>query len=152
MNVFAPDGTRIGTRSNSENSVVWTGELISNTQYSVSLWTVSGAVDYTTTIEIDPIFAIATQPINQNVTEGQQASFTVEATGGDALSYQWFVNGSRIDGETRDSVTVFSALLAENGDEYSVEVSNGVDTIVSDVAVLTAVSYTHLTLPTICSV
>ena len=137
MNVFAPDGTNIGTRSNSENSVIWTGELNSNTQYSVSLWTVSGAVDYTATIEADLLLAIATQPVNQNVTVGQQANFTVEATGGGTLSYQWFVNGSRLVGETGDSITVFSALLAENGDEYSVEVSNDVDSIVSDVAVLT---------------
>ena len=44
--------------------------------------------------------SINTQPAAQTVTEGQTASFSVEATGTGPLAYQWQKNGTAIDGAT----------------------------------------------------
>src|SRR5258708_5568712 len=43
---------------------------------------------------------ITTQPVNQTVTAGQTASFSVTATGTAPLSYQWQKNGVNIAGAT----------------------------------------------------
>src|SRR5207249_8024356 len=43
---------------------------------------------------------ITTQPVNQTVTAGQSATFTVVAYGTAPLSYQWQKNGANIPGAT----------------------------------------------------
>ena len=43
---------------------------------------------------------ITTQPVNQTVTAGQTATFTVVAGGTAPLSYQWQKNGVNIAGAT----------------------------------------------------
>src|SRR2546426_5689650 len=46
---------------------------------------------------------ISTQPVNQTVTAGQTATFTVVATGTAPLAYQWQKNGANIAGATAAS-------------------------------------------------
>ncbi|MGH7749951.1 MAG: immunoglobulin domain-containing protein, partial [Candidatus Dormibacteria bacterium] len=48
---------------------------------------------------------ITTQPVNQTVTAGQTATFTVVAGGTAPLSYQWQKNGANIAGATGTSYT-----------------------------------------------
>ncbi len=69
---------------------------------------------------------ITRQPENLTVTEGEDAHFKVVATGSATLTYQWFRNGSALEGETNASYTVESASAADNGDMYRCEVSNSV--------------------------
>src|SRR5436305_6982165 len=44
--------------------------------------------------------SIAAQPISQDVSVGQSATFTVAATGTSPFSYQWTKNGNTIGGGT----------------------------------------------------
>src|SRR5215470_15599256 len=46
---------------------------------------------------------ITTQPVNQTVTAGQTATFTVVASGTAKVSYQWQKNGANIAGATSAS-------------------------------------------------
>ena len=53
--------------------------------------------------------AIAAQPADQTVDEGQQATFTVAARGSPAPAFQWQQNGADIPGATKASYTVTAA-------------------------------------------
>lgn len=118
------------------NPGVWTADLIAEQPYSVRMWSVSGVADVTVSIEAIVPIVIQSQPENRLVTEGDNASFFVEATGSGALTYQWFVNDIPLDGETSESLTVLNAALSDDGSMYSVDVSNGVNVVRSEVAFL----------------
>ena len=79
--------------------------------------------------------AIITQPSNQGVIEGQTATFFVEASG-DTLSYQWYKDGALISGATDSAYTTPATVLADNGAEFSVAVTNSYGTDSSDAAIL----------------
>src|SRR5262249_7511472 len=81
--------------------------------------------------------AIVTQPVSQALTVGDNATFTVSATGTDPLSYQWYFNETNtLDGATQQSFTRNNVQLSEAG-KYSVVVSNAINSVTSQVAVLT---------------
>src|SRR5262249_17535466 len=51
--------------------------------------------------------SITSQPVNQTVTVGQNATFTVGASGTQPLSYQWFLNGTNaVSGGTAATLTL----------------------------------------------
>jgi len=81
--------------------------------------------------------AITTQPVDQVVTQGEGATFTVAADGGAGpLSYQWFVNDEFMLGENATSLVVTTTLL-DDGNVYHVVVTDGVDSVQSADATLT---------------
>jgi len=88
-------------------------------------------------MEASVAISIASQPIDREVTEGEDVTFSVAATGSGTLSYQWFANNLPLSGETGDSLTVYAASLNEDGTVYNVEISNDIDTVASDYATLT---------------
>lgn len=65
---------------------------------------------------------ITGQPQDANVSSGSQAVFSVEATANGAMTYQWFKDGDPLDGETTDTLTIASAVKANEGG-YRVNVS-----------------------------
>ena len=79
---------------------------------------------------------ITSQPVSQSVVQGSAATFTVTATGGAPLAYQWKKNGTDIPNATSSSYTTPFTSLADNGAEYSVEVSNDAGKVTSKMVVL----------------
>ena len=79
---------------------------------------------------------IVMDPQSQNVAVGDPASLSVAAVGTPPLSYQWFLNGTNIDGATASSL-VWTNVQLTNAGTYSVLVSNSVGTVMSSNAVLT---------------
>jgi len=71
--------------------------------------------------------AITTQPASQTVTAGQTATFTVVATGTAPLNYQWQKGTTNIAGATSASYTTPATTSADNGSQFRVIVSNGVN-------------------------
>jgi uncharacterized protein (DUF2141 family) len=67
---------------------------------------------------------------------GGTATFLVWATGPFA-SYQWFKNSTLISGATSSGYTTPPLILSDNGARYSVTVTNNVNSVTSDVVVLT---------------
>ncbi|MCF8254483.1 MAG: gliding motility-associated C-terminal domain-containing protein [Bacteroidia bacterium] len=61
---------------------------------------------------------IVLEPITNNRCFGDQFSFTVEATGSDSLSYQWYKNGMPLFGEVADSLLIFSTQFSDTGNYY----------------------------------
>jgi len=90
---------------------------------------------------------ITAQPVNQAVTAGQSATFTVAATGLPPPAYQWrkggvnLNNGGRITGATSATLTISNAQAADAG-TYTVVVSNAGGSVTSQAATLTIGSAT----------
>lgn len=78
---------------------------------------------------------ITTQPKGLSGYWGKSATFQVKVRGSLPLSYQWFKDGIPIDWATNASLSLTNLELTDGGD-YTVEVSNSVDSVVSVPAVL----------------
>jgi Bacterial Ig domain len=80
--------------------------------------------------------SIATQPSSQTVTAGQTAIFFVAATGTAPLNYQWQKNGSAISGATSSNYTTPPTTSSDNGEQFSVVVTNAAGRVTSNLAAL----------------
>lgn len=90
---------------------------------------------YVTGNEAPAAPVITKQPASAAVTEGENVTFAVTATG-DGITYRWYKNGAAIDGATGAAYT-FAAALADNGAVFRCEVSNSAGTVTSNEATLT---------------
>ncbi|NOS70517.1 MAG: hypothetical protein HOP33_11375, partial [Verrucomicrobia bacterium] len=79
---------------------------------------------------------ITTQPQNQAVNIGSNATFTVSATGFGNLAYRWQFNSTNIVGASNTSLVVAN-VQATNAGNYRVVVTNSFSSVTSAVAVLT---------------
>jgi len=79
---------------------------------------------------------IVTQPSNQTVTAGSNATFTVTATGTAPLAYQWQFYGTNLIGETNPSLFL-TAVTASQAGPYAVTITNSLGTTNSQTATLT---------------
>ncbi|HEX3165977.1 MAG TPA: PQQ-dependent sugar dehydrogenase [Chitinophagaceae bacterium] len=91
---------------------------------------------------------ITTQPQSISVSEGNPASFSVTASGSQPLSYQWRKNTSNISGATNSTYTIPAVSPGDAGN-YSVIVSNGAGSAISNDAVLTVTAANQLPTATI---
>src|SRR2546426_4671848 len=80
---------------------------------------------------------ITAQPVNQTVTAGQTATFSVTAAGTAPLAYQWQKNGADISGATAASYTTPVTTTADSGEQFRVAVSNSAGSVTSMPATLT---------------
>lgn len=85
---------------------------------------------------------ITDQPDSRTASVGQSVTFSVTATGSAPLSYQWTRNNVAIAGATGSSYTIPSVAQSDFGVSFRVVVSNAVNSVTSQPAVLTATSNT----------
>ena len=120
--------------------------------YDVVVSNTSGSVTSsvaTLTVRVPP--AITQQPASLVVTQGNNAVFSVAATGDLPLSYQWRfgvpgTGGGDIAGATNSTLTISNAQPANAGN-YRVIVSNPVGVVASVVATLTVNVPPAITVP-----
>jgi PKD repeat protein len=98
----------------------------------------SGILTITTTVTNAPPL-IVTQPQDQTVNQGSDATFSVTATGTLPLAYQWRFNGTNIGGATGSAFTRTNAQLADAG-SYSVVVTNSFGSDTSSNATLSVIT------------
>ncbi len=80
---------------------------------------------------------IVTQPKTLTVSPSEPATFSVEvATSTSPQNYQWLRNGMYIAGATGSSLRISNTACADSATMFSVEVSNGVNTVRSELAQL----------------
>jgi uncharacterized repeat protein (TIGR03803 family) len=90
---------------------------------------------------------ITTQPLSQTCVVGMTVTLTVAALSDEPFSYQWqedgtnLTDGGAIAGSATSSLTISNVTLASDG-TYSVIVSNAIDVVSSDSAVLTVLPVT----------
>jgi hypothetical protein len=83
---------------------------------------------------------ITTNPSNQAVNEGQNATFSVIATSPTPLSYQWQKNGVNIAGAINASYTSPQTTLSDSGSTFRVNVTNPALSVWSSLTTLTVLS------------
>jgi autotransporter-associated beta strand protein len=103
--------------------------LATNLGWSTSTLTNNGS------IAVGYLPAITNQPQGLKVNPGSPASFSVGATGGGTLSYQWRLNGVSIPGATSTVYSLASA-AATNAGNYTAVVANNYGSVTSQVATL----------------
>jgi Abnormal spindle-like microcephaly-assoc'd, ASPM-SPD-2-Hydin/Immunoglobulin domain len=81
--------------------------------------------------------SITTQPTNRTVTVGQPATFSVIASGGPTLTYQWRKNGTPVNGATSASYTTAVTTTSDKGAQFTVVVKNSTGSVTSNPASLT---------------
>ena len=105
--------------------------------YTVVVGNMAGAItSAVATLSLNVPPSISEPPQTLTVNQGENASFSVIATGTAPLSYQWCFNGASISSATASDYTRFNAQPADAG-AYTVVVTNVAGAITSSVAVLT---------------
>jgi hypothetical protein len=90
---------------------------------------------------------LRTQPADATGPENSNVTFRVGAAGAPPFTYQWFSNAVAIADATNAAYTTPLTLYANNGDRYSVAVSNAFSGTLSAGAVLTIIKDTAGALP-----
>jgi len=93
------------------------------------------AVDYAL-LTLPPAVIITSQPTNQTIVSGNNATFSVKAQGAADLYYQWWFGGTNIIGATNSMLTLTNVQLSDGG-SYFVVVTNLYGSTISSNAVLT---------------
>jgi pectate lyase len=109
--------------------------------YSVVVTNVSGTVTSAVAqliVNIPVAPSIITQPADQaNVLPGTTTTFSVQASGSDPLSYQWYYNTNTPLSNGTDANLTITNVQPANGGAYSVVVNNSSGSVTSSVAFLT---------------
>jgi len=85
--------------------------------------------------------SITTQPVSQTLSAGSSTSFSVVASGGGTLSYQWYKDANAISGATSAAYALSNVSTSDAG-SYYVVVSNSAGSATSNTATLTVSSST----------
>ncbi len=80
---------------------------------------------------------ITQQPAAKTVRPGEQAIFSVTATGTLPITYQWYRDNVAISGATGSTYTLSNAQLTDNSASFTVKITNNYGNITSQPAVLT---------------
>lgn len=89
----------------------------------------------------DPV--VSTQPVSVVIPIGEDATFTVTATGDPTLTYQWRKNNVDIPGATSNSYTLTNAQLSDNGAKFRCYIANSIGNVLTGEAVLTVLNNTR---------
>jgi hypothetical protein len=107
--------------------------------YTVTVTNSAGSASASATLTVNAVATlptITTQPQSLTVTNGDNASFSIVASGTAPLIYQWKFNGNKLDGAIATNYVVNNAQPANSGD-YTVDVSNSAGAVTSSPAHLT---------------
>ncbi|MEO7978215.1 PQQ-dependent sugar dehydrogenase [Flavobacterium sp.] len=83
---------------------------------------------------------IGVQPANRTVSIGQSTTFQIVASGNPTPAFQWQRNNVDIAGATQSSYTLTNPVLADNGAQYKVKVTNSAGSVTSNPATLTVIN------------
>jgi glucose/arabinose dehydrogenase len=114
-----------------------TAGLSGNQYRAVATNTAGSATSDAALLIVNSAPTITTQPTNQTAATGQNASFTVAATGTPTPTYQWQVstsggpftnltNGAPYSGVTTATLTITSVTVGLSGNQYRVVATNGI--------------------------
>ena len=132
------DGTTITTSKNpyilTINPTVSTNYTLTSVMGSCGTGTVSGSASVIIGTCATPTL-ISVQPTSKTKCTGSSVAFSVTATGGGTLTYQWKKDGQNVSGANAATLTINNLKPTDLGN-YAVEVTGTCETILSDVAVL----------------
>ena len=134
------NGTPIAGATSSSYTTPATTTADNNSSFTVtvtnSIGSATSSAATLTTVAATNV-AITTQPASQTAYVGQSVQLSVVATGSPMLTYQWQLKGAPIAGATASTYTTPALTSADNGDSFTVAVTNPVNSVTSSAAVLT---------------
>ena len=83
------------------------------------------------------LLTVTTLPVDVTASEGDDAVFSVAATGSGSVSYQWQANGIEIPGATDSELVLTQVALNDSGNTYRVAVTDDSDDTIYASATLT---------------
>lgn len=123
------NGTNLSGATNTSYTVT-NAQNANQGNYSVLVSnSVSSVVSSNALLTVDSLPIISTQPQGESLTVGNNASFSVTASGPPTLSYQWqlnstnLTNNSRISGSQSSGLAITGVLTSDAGN-YSVVITN----------------------------
>jgi len=129
---------RIGGQNRGGTPRFFNGIIDEVRMYNQALTPAQIQADMNTAISTLPGAPLITiQPISQTVIAGETATFSVTASGTTPLNYQWQVNGTAITGASSASYTTLATSTSDNGEQFTVVVSNSAGSVTSSAATLT---------------
>ncbi len=135
------NGASIAGATSSRYTTPATTTADSGSTFAVVVGNAAGnAASATATLTVNALLVrptITTQPVNQTVTAGQTATFSVAASGSTPMTYQWRKNGASIAGATSSSYKTPATTTADNGVTFAVVASNAAGNATSTSATLT---------------
>lgn len=131
------EGTNVLASATNESLTLTNVQAADAGGYTVVVTNVAGsATSVVATLTVGVAPTITAQPSSLVVTQGQDAGFTIAASGSPALGYQWMFNGTNLAGATTNVLTLPAPLPAASGG-YSAVVTNAYGAVTSSVATLT---------------
>jgi uncharacterized repeat protein (TIGR01451 family) len=130
------DGTSIPNATNATLIIASVQASIAGT-YSVVVSNIAGFITSSNavlTLTLPP--TITQEPVSASTTPGASVMFTIGATGGLPLSYQWQFNGGNLSGATNATLTLSNVQTNQAG-SYAMVVTNAAGSTISSDAVLT---------------
>jgi len=127
------NGSDIADATGSSYTTPPTVATDNNSLFSVVITNAAGSVisnDAKLIVRTAP--TITAPPVNQRVSAGQTATFSVTASGTTPLTYQWRKNRINITNATRRTYTTPPTTIADHGSTYSVVVTNSVGSATSN--------------------
>ncbi|HEU4779687.1 MAG TPA: hypothetical protein VFS58_07360 [Steroidobacteraceae bacterium] len=106
-----------------------------------ALGTATSGIATVSVSDLDIAPSITTQPASLSVASGSDAVFAVDALGTEALSYQWFANGTAIAGANNPVLRIPGVTVANAG-SYTAAVSNSAGSVTSNSAILSVTAGT----------
>ena len=86
------------------------------------------------------LLTVATLPVDVTVNEGDDAVFSVAATGNGSVNYKWQVNGIDIPGATGSELVLGQVAVSDSSNTYQVVVTDDSDDTIYASATLTVLS------------
>ena len=131
------NGAAISGATSASYTTPATAASDSGAQFTVTITnSVGNVTSNTATLTVNVPPSITAQPVSQTVTAGQNATFSVTATGSGTLTYQWKKNGTAISGATSASYTTPATGASDNGALFTVTITNSVGNVTSNAATL----------------
>lgn len=121
-------------------NVFWTGEIDEVAVYNTALSEARILAHYQAALYPNTKPFFLREPVTQAVLPSTSVTFEAQADGSFPIAYQWFKNGTAIEGATSASYAVTASGTPSGPDEYYVRASNGVGETLSRVATLTVLA------------
>jgi beta-galactosidase len=134
------NGSAIAGATSATYTTPATASTDNNSSFTVTVTnSVGSATSSAATLIVDASagVVITTQPASQTAYVGQTVQMSVAATGSPTLAYQWQKSGAAIAGATSSIYATPVLTSGDNGDSFTVVVSNPVNSVTSTAAVLT---------------
>jgi endonuclease/exonuclease/phosphatase family metal-dependent hydrolase len=124
------NGANLGGATGSSYSITNVQPSQAGAYSAVVTNSAGSAISSNATLTVNSSPVILTQPQNQTVSAGQDANFTVSASGATPLAYQWRFFSTNLPGATSPSFTRTNAQSADAGN-YSVVITNSYGSVTS---------------------